>query len=232
MVFVNTEDAVQKALEVVVLGNGEFRPGGVPTTFSAFFISVAKGHPLEWLKHDTNFWSDPKIKRLRAFDEMGPTVYLFIRDSVGAGIDHKHTACTTPLISQDLIAEFPGLGKERLNAILNYLMEPSADGQEPLLDRDPKTRMIRCLKILTRLNPNQMRNLGMKTMIEEANRFQGSAGPTQGVSTPTEGATNRLERLDEIKREKERLEGVLGRALREDEEAHLKLSIVKKKNSA
>ena len=128
---------------------------------------------MEWLKHDTNFWDDPKIKRLiRRFGLEGPSLYLYIRDSVGKGIDSRHVGCTTDLTTEDLAIEFPKMTLETIEAIINVLMERKTEEERPLLDREPITGKLRCLKILTRLNPNQVRNHGIQEMVNEARRFE------------------------------------------------------------
>lgn len=226
MVFVNTEDAVQKALEVVVLGNGEFRPGGVPTTFSAFFISGLKGLKMQWLRHDSDAHRDMKLRLLyRKYGFEGLGIYWTVVELIAGEMTPKNATCELELTTEFMAEDFK-IEQIRLDAILNFCCE------KKLFDRGP-TGNLRCLKLLERLDNTLSKNKEILKIKSEGKKFLLKSedevfGPEYQVFTDEMDEKT----LDEIKREEIKAESVLGRPLDSKERQHLKLSIVKKQKSA
>ena len=124
---------------------------------------------MKWYQRDTNNRYDPKMIDLFArYRSEGRDLYWTVLDMIAEKLGGRHyNFCleeTTHHLSNALLIPI-----ERVDAILNYCVELG------LFDRDPGNGLIRCLKIMSRLDDTTSRLPQIKMLIQHAKLFEASA---------------------------------------------------------
>ncbi len=121
---------------------------------------------MKWYGREANNRYDPKMVKL--FDRYkceGWTVYWTVLDMIAEKLDANHyTFCLEE--ETQYISKFLELTIEKVDAILNYCVELG------LLDREPQSKQIRCLKIMSRLDDTTSRIPEIRNLIRQAKRFE------------------------------------------------------------
>lgn len=121
---------------------------------------------MKWYQRDANNRYDPKmIDLFTRYKSEGRDLYWTVLDMIAEKLDgRRFNFCLEE--STTHLSNALQMPIERVDAILNYCVELG------LLDRDPASGQIRCLKIMSRLDTTTSRLPQIRTLIEHAKRFE------------------------------------------------------------